>query len=143
MGTREDWLRLCALLDDDPAVWEAVDAALTAGDDGWEALLDGLDEAGALAYLQADDSGMELTDALVQLPRVYRLQPDLNAVTDTDDLVAAMRLADAALASGDLCLLRLVEDDDNEFWPVVAVTTGAGRDIESLAGLLGYRAVGA
>lgn len=143
MGNREDWRRLCALLDDDPAVWEAVDAALTAGDDGWEALLDGLDEAGALAYLQVDDTGMELTDALVQLPRVYRLRPDLNAVTDTDDLVEAMRLADAVLAAGALRLLRLVEEDDDESWPVVAVDAGAGSDIEVLAAALGHEAVGA
>ena len=86
MDQAGDWQRLCALLDDDEAVWEAVDAALEAGDDPWEALLDGLDEAGALAFLRSDDTGMELSDALAQLPRVFALQPDLDEVTDTDDL---------------------------------------------------------
>ena len=139
MGTREDWQRLCALLDDDPAVWEAVDAALTAGDDGWEALLDGLDEAGALAYLQADDTGMELTDALVQLPRVYRLQPDLNAVTDTDDLPEATRLADSILGAGGLRVVRLVEDDDA--WPVIIVPRDRTDEIARLADAVDGEAV--
>ena len=57
MDQAGDWRRLCGLLDDDEAVWEAVEAALEAGDDPWEALLDGLDEAGAPAFLRADDDG--------------------------------------------------------------------------------------
>jgi hypothetical protein len=139
----EDWQRLCALLDDDETVWEAVEEALEQGDDPWEALLDGLDDAGALAYLQADDTGMELTDALAQLPRVYALQPDLGEATDTDDLVEAMRVADGALASGDLRLMRLVEEDDDESWPVVAVPTDSRAAIRTLAEALGHEAAGA
>ncbi|WP_375389005.1 hypothetical protein [uncultured Amnibacterium sp.] len=143
MDRGQDWQRLCALLDDDEAVWEAVEEALAQGDDPWEALLDGLDDAGALAYLQSDDTGMELTDALVQLPRVYALQPDLDAATDTDDLVEAMRAADGALASGDLRLLRLVEEDDDASWPVVVVPADLQSEIRSLAEGLGHTATGA
>jgi N-acetylmuramic acid 6-phosphate (MurNAc-6-P) etherase len=139
----EDWQRLCALLDDDETVWEAVEEALEQGDDPWEALLDGLDDAGALAYLQSDDTGMELTDALAQLPRVYALQPDLDEATDTDDLVEAMRAADGALASGDLRLMRLVEEDDDDSWPVVVVPADLRSEIRSLAEGLGHQATGA
>ena len=134
-----EWRRLCALLDDDEAVWEAVEAALEAGEDPWEALLDGLDEVGALAYLQTEDTGMELSDALAQLPRVFRLQPDLDEVTDTDDLVAAMQAADAVLEPGGLQLLRLVEEDDEESWPVVAVPTGSVGEIRERAEALGHQ----
>lgn len=126
-----DWGRLCALLEDDGAVGEAVQAALEAGDDPWEALLDGLDEAGALAYLQSDDTGMELADALAQLPRVFAVQPDLDDVSDTDDLAAASRVADGVLAESDLRLVRLVEDDGS--WPVVVVEGEALPEILALA----------
>lgn len=142
MDRAGDWQRLCALLDDDETVWEAVEEALEQGDDPWEALLDGLDDAGALAYLQSDDTGMELTDALAQLPRVYALQPDLGEATDTDELPEAMRVADGALAIGSLRLLRLVEDDDADSWPVVAVRTDARAEIRSLAEALGHEAAG-
>ena len=87
MDRAGDWKRLCGLIDDDEAVWEAVHEALQAADDPWDALIGGLDDAGALAYLQVDDTGMELSDALAQLPRVFALQPDLDEVTDTDDLI--------------------------------------------------------
>ena len=143
MAVAEEWQRLCALLDDDETVWESVQAALDAGDDPWESLLDGLDDAGVLAYLQTEDTGMELSDALIQLPRVYAVQPDLNDVTDTDDLGDAMRAADEALASGGLQLLRLVEEDDDESWPVVAAWTRSATEIRDCAQGLGQRIVDA
>jgi hypothetical protein len=137
MDRAGDWRRLCALLDDDEAVWEAVESALEAGDDPWDALIGGLDDAGALAYLQADDTGMELSDALAQLPRVFALQPDLDAVTDTDDLVAAMQAADAALSEGGLRLACLLEPDDENSRPIVAVAAGRSEELVGLAGVLG------
>ena len=98
MDTEALWERLCSLLDDDEQLWPAVEAALEESDgDAWDALLDGLDDAGALASLEAEDTGMELADALAQLPRVFRLQPDLGEVTDTDDLDEAIRAADHVL----------------------------------------------
>lgn len=137
MDDAGDWRRLCALLDEDESVLDAVEEALEQEDDPWEALLDGLDDAGALAYLQAEDTGMELTDALVQLPRVYALQPDLDAVTDTDDLVEAIALADAGLEPGGLRLLRFVEADDDESRPLVVVPEAHVAEIQRLAVALG------
>jgi hypothetical protein len=134
-----EWQRLCALLDDDESVQEAVEEALEAGDDPWEALLDGLDEAGALAYLQTEDTGMELSDALAQLPRVFKLQPDLGEVTDTDELDEATAAADRTLSAGGLRTLRLVEEDDA--WPVVVVAASAVEEIQGLIGALGHEAV--
>jgi hypothetical protein len=134
-----EWQRLCALLDEDESVWQAVEEALDAGEDPWEALLDGLDEAGALAYLQTEDTGMELSDALAQLPRVFRLQPDLGEVTDTDELDAATAAADRILSAADLRVVRLVEEDDA--WPVVVVPASAVAEIERLIGGLGHEAV--
>jgi hypothetical protein len=136
-----DWRRLCELLDDDETVWEAVETALLEGADPWEALFDGLDEAGGLAYLQTADTGMELADALAQLPRVFALQPDLDPVTDTDDLVEATRLADTTLARDGLRVVRLVEADDEDSWPVVVVPATSPAEIVRLAVGLGGEVV--
>ena len=134
-----EWQRLCTLLDEDESVWEAVEEALEAGDDPWEALLDGLDEAGALAYLQTEDTGMELADALAQLPRVFKLQPDLGEVTDTDELDEATSAADRILSVGGLRTLRLIEEDDA--WPVVVVPASVVEEIQTLIDALGHEAV--
>ena len=139
MDQAGDWQRLCALLDDDEAVWASVQQALSGGEDPWEALLDGLDDAGALAYLQSDDTGMELSDALAQLPRVFAVQPDLDEVTDTDELDAATRAADQVLAGEDLRLIRLVEEDGS--WPVVVVPEDSAAEIVALAERVGQRVV--
>ncbi|GAA2749836.1 DUF6630 family protein [Amnibacterium kyonggiense] len=139
MDRSGDWRRLCALLDDDEAVRQAVDEALESGDDPWEALLDGLDEAGALAFLRSDDTGMELSDALAQLPRVFAVQPDLDEVTDTDDLGEATAAADRILARSDLRIVRLVEEDDA--WPVLVVLADNAGEIGSLVSDLGQQAV--
>jgi hypothetical protein len=134
-----EWQRLCALLDEDESVREAVEEALEKGDDPWEALLDGLDEAGALAYLQTEDTGMELSDALAQLPRVFQLQPDLGEVTDTDELDDATAAADRILSAGGLRTVRLIEEDDA--WPVVVVPASAVERIQALIDALGHEAV--
>ena len=139
MDRAAEWQRLCALLDDDEAVWAAVRSALEEGDDPWEALLDGLDEAGALAFLRADDTGMELSDALAQLPRVFALQPDLDDVTDTDDLGEATNAADRILAKDELRIVRLIEEDDA--WPVAVVPADHTGELASLATALGYEVV--
>ena len=139
MDRAGDWKRLCALIDDDEAVWEALDAALAAGDDPWDALIGGVDDAGALAYLQVDDTGMELSDALAQLPRVFALQPDLDEVTDTDDLVEATAAADRILGVADLRVIRLIEEEDA--WPVAVVPSSGAGDIAALVAALGHEAV--
>lgn len=141
MGEAGDWQRLCALLDDDESVWQAVEAALQQGGDPWDALIGGLDDAGALAYLQADDTGMELSDALAQLPRVFALQPDLDEVTDTDDLVKATAAADRILSAAGLRIVRLVEEEDA--WPVTVVPGPNVTEISALAASLGHQAAGA
>lgn len=139
MDQADSWRRLCASLDEDQAVWESVEAALEAGEDPWEALLDGLDEAGALAFLRSDDTGMELSDALAQLPRVFALQPDLDEVTDTDDLREATAAADRILAGSALRVVRLVEEDDA--WPVAVVPSANAGAVADLAAALGHEAV--
>ncbi len=108
------WERLTRLLDDDELLWPRVREALEDdGADPWEALLDGLDDAGALAYLDVEDTGMELADALAQLPRIFRLQLDLGTVNDTDELDDAMVAADALLAGSGCRLVELHADDDD------------------------------
>jgi hypothetical protein len=133
MGTTDDWRRLCALLDDDELLPPAVEAVLGEPDgDAWETLLDGLDDAGALAYLDAEDTGMELSDALAQLPRVFRLQPDLDEVTDTDDLGDALAAADRLLAENGHRLLRL-EEPGTDAHALVVVPEDVVAEILGLA----------
>jgi len=112
------WERLAGLLDDDELLWPRVREALEDGDP-WEALIDGLDDSGALAYLDAEDTGMELADALAQLPRVFALQPDLRSVNDVDELEEAMGEADRILSAHGFRLLRLDEDDEESHALVV------------------------
>jgi hypothetical protein len=110
------WERLTRLLDDDELLWPHVREALESSDeDPWEALVNGLDDAGALAYLDAGDTGMELADALAQLPRVFRLQPDLGKVNDTDELGDALVAADGLLARNGCRLVQLVDDDEDAY----------------------------
>jgi hypothetical protein len=136
MDTEALWERLCSLLDDDEHLWPAVEAALAEPDgDPWDALLDGLDDAGALASLEAEDTGMELADALVQLPRVFRLQPDLGEVTDTDDLDEALRVADRALEEHGHRVLILENDDEDVHELVVVLQEGVGPILETAEAL--------
>ncbi|THG33018.1 DUF6630 family protein [Naasia lichenicola] len=138
-GGAAAWQRLCALIDDDPHLWPEVSEALDEGDDPWEALIGSLDDAGALAYLDVDDTGMELADALAQLPRVFKLQPDLGEANDTDELREAIAVADGILAEGGLRLL-LLEDDDDDAQALVVVPAESVDDIVDLATSLGHTA---
>jgi len=134
------WQRLCALLDDDPELWPTVRATLEDPPaDPWTALLDGLDDAGALAYLDHDDEGSELAEALAGVPRVRDARLDLGPVTDTDgDVPTAVRAADRVLAPAGLCLVHLAEGSDA--YPLVAVRAGDRAEIERLATELGHSA---
>jgi hypothetical protein len=131
------WKQLTALIDDDTQLWSDVSEALEEGDDPWEALIGGLDDAGALAYLDVEDTGMELADALAQLPRVFRLQPNLGEVNDTDELREAIAVADGVLAEGGLRLLML-EDDDDQAHALVVVPAAAVDEIVDVAASLGH-----
>lgn len=136
MDTEALWERLCSLLDDDEQLWPAVEAALEESDgDPWDALLDGLDDAGALASLESEDTGMELADALAQLPRVFRLQPDLGEVTDTDDLDEAIRAADRLLEEHAHRLLILENDDEDVHELVVVPEEAVGPILETAEAL--------
>ncbi|SDN83055.1 hypothetical protein SAMN05660199_00782 [Klenkia soli] len=132
------WQRLCALLDDDPELWPSVQATLDDPPaDPWTALLDGLDDVGALAYLDHGDQGEELADALARVPRVVRARLDLGPVTDTDgDVPTAVRAADAVLAPAGLCLVHLAEESDA--YPLVVVRAADRAEIAALAQELGH-----
>ena len=131
------WRRLCALLDDDPELWPTVRATLEDPPaDPWTALLDGLDDAGALAYLDAGDQGEELADALTRVPRVVRARLDLGPVTDTDgDVPTAVRAADAVLAPAGLSWWTWRR---SRCRPVVVVLAGDKAEIQRLARELGH-----
>ena len=139
------WARLCALIDDDPDLAPAVlDAA---EDDRWETLFDGLDDAGSLAYLEQDDTGMELAEALPALPRIVGAGVELDEVGDIDDLDAAIARADEILAPHGLRLLYLDEDDvvdgddeDDKAFPLIAVPLGSADEIIALASAIGRTA---
>ncbi|WP_158277216.1 DUF6630 family protein [Serinibacter arcticus] len=144
------WNRLCTLLDDDPQVGEAVALALAAATDdtdtdaAWAALIDALDEAGALACLDRADTGDLLVDAVAPLPRVARAaregDVDLGAVVDVDDLTEAIALANATLAVVGLELIALDEEDgDDDCLPLVAVGTDDVAEITALVEALGHR----
>lgn len=134
----DDWGRLCALLDDDPELVAAVRDALAAGDDPWGALIDGLDDAGALAYLEPSDTGMELADALAGVPRVFRTGLDLEVVGDIDELDAAIARAETLLAPHALRIVYLAEDSDAV--PLVVVPAAHAAEIVTLATGLGHEA---
>lgn len=151
-----DWERLCALLEPDPEVWRAVERALDEGDvDGdaeieeagpWAALVDALDESGAIACLDTGDTGDLLVDAVTALPRLSRaglatgVDVDLRPVVDVDDLDEAIAATRSALAAVGLDLVALDEGDgDEECLPLVAVASADVAEITALVGSLGQR----
>jgi hypothetical protein len=137
VGNSAAWERLTRLLDDDELLWPQVREGLESNDrDPWEALIDGLDDAGALAYLDAEDTGMELADALAQLPRVFRLQLDLGPVNDTDDLDDAMVAADRLLARHGSRLVQL-QDEDDDAHALAVVPEGNVPEVLRLSAELG------
>ncbi len=136
--TAEEWARLAALIDDDADLAARVAEARDSDDDPWAVLIDGLDENGALAYLQEGDTGMELADALPAIPRVFHAAVDVDDVGDVDDLDSAIARADEILASHRLRLVYLEEDEDA--LPLVVVLRDLAEEIVSLAHDLGHAA---
>lgn len=160
MTEADVWTRLARLLDDDPQLVASV--GLAAADpaayfsaherdlvdrgigepedvDPWLVAIDGLDEAGALAYMDWKDTGVELVDALAGLARVARAGIDLETVADVDgDLTAAVTAADALLAPHGLRLVYLEEDSDA--YPLVVVPAADAEAIVDLATRLGREA---
>ncbi|WP_194421463.1 DUF6630 family protein [Microbacterium abyssi] len=131
--TIEDWTRLCNLLDEDPEFAPAVLDAVEAGDDPWDALIDALDDAGALAYLDLGDTGVELAEALPALPRVFRTGVDVDEVGDVDDLTAAVNRANELLGAHGLHLVHIEDPEDEDAYPLVAVTAA---DVDEIANLI-------
>lgn len=156
----DDWIRLCELLDDDPGLAGAVRLAVSdqeayfaqheqalldrgiesAGEvDPWIVVIDGLDEAGALAYLDWQDSGAELVDALNGVPRVFRSGAQLDPVTDVEgDLPSAIARADEILAPRGLRVVYL--DEDSDAYPLVVVPVAHAEEIVALSTRLGQSA---
>ncbi|WP_164234257.1 DUF6630 family protein [Microbacterium hydrocarbonoxydans] len=158
-ATANDWGRLCELLDDDAEL--AAEVRLAADDpeeyfrrhedrladrgiespdetDPWLALIDGLDDVGALAYLDWKDTGAEVAQALAGVPRVVRAGIDLDAVEDIDDLEAAVAHADRLLAGSGLRVVYLEEDSDA--YPLVVVPSAHAAEIIEISARLGYEA---
>lgn len=154
-----DWIRLSALLDNDELLPESVALAAanpaayfveheetlrlggstSAADvDPWTALLDGLDDAGALAYLDTKDTGMEVADAMSELPRVKRIDADLTAISDIDDLDDAVAEVDGILAPHELRVIYLSEASDA--YPLVVAPRSHTEEIIALAHKLGHEA---
>lgn len=158
--TSGDWARLCDLLDDDPELSGPVLRALTdpsgyfddhaqrlmargiesADDiDPWLVMIDGLDDSGALAYLDWKDSGMELADALAGLPRIVRAGMDTESIADVDGTVEeSIVRADELLAPHGLRLVYV--DEDSDAYPLVAVSSENVSEIIAIAERLGYEA---
>lgn len=134
-----DWTRLCELLDDDSELTPSVQRAVSDGEDAWTALIDGLDDAGALAYLDWKDTGVQLADALPQLPRVFATGVELDEVGDVEgDLTVAIVRADSILAPHDLRIVYL--DEDSDAYPLVVVSTNNVAEIIETAKRLGQSA---
>ncbi|MGV2984806.1 hypothetical protein ACNPNP_14000 [Microbacterium sp. AGC85] len=154
----EEWIRLCGLLDDDAELTASVKQAVDDPDayyaahaddlldrgiesasdiDPWLVIIDGLDEAGALAYLDWKDGGAQLADALAGLPRIFATGIDLDAVGDIEaDLPTAVAVANGMLDEHGLTLVYLEEDSDA--YPLVAVEADDAEQIVALASALGH-----
>jgi len=137
MSTMDDWTRLCNLLDDDPEFAPAVLDAVEAGDEPWDALIDALDDAGALAYLDSDDSGIQVADALPALPRIFRSGIELDEVGDIDDLQDAVAKANHLLAPHALRLIHIEDPENEDAFPLIAVPTAHVDEIQRLISDLG------
>lgn len=138
-GGMDDWTRLCELLDNDPELAPSVQRAVSDDEDAWTALIDGLDDAGALAYLDEKDTGIELADALPQVPRVFATGVDLDEVGDVEgDLTRAIVCADSILAAHDLRIVYL--DEDSDAYPLVVVPIKNVAEIIAITKRLGSSA---
>lgn len=131
-----DGVRLAALIDDDPEVAGALRRAPQGDAELGAALLDALDDAGALAYMEWSDSGVELADALGQLPRIVRAGIDVDEVGDVDgSLEDAVSRADALLIPRGMRLLYL--DEGTDACPLVVVAQRDVDEIVEIAGRIG------
>lgn len=131
----DDWIRLGALIDDDPEIVGALRDAAESSEDMRAALLDALDDAGALAYMEWSDTGVELADAFAALPRVVATGADLDEIGDIDGaLDAAVTGADGILAPHGLRTLYL--DEGTDACPLVVVAAADVAAIVELAGRL-------
>ena len=134
-GEDEDWKRLWALVVESTGS----DATLPPDGDRWMSMIDALDDAGALAYLEEHDSGVELVDALAALPPVLTAAVDLESVADMPgDLTSAIVLADGLLAPHGLRIVYFAEDADAR--PLVVVPVAHADEIVSLSARLGHEA---
>lgn len=155
----DDWVRLSELIDDDASLIESVRLAVedptayfaqheddladqgvtSASDiDPWLILIGGLDEAGALAYLDTGDGAVELSDALTELPRLVEAEIELDEVADDidADLETAIAAADDLLEPHGLRILFLAEDP--EAFPLVVVARSHVEEILTLIARLGH-----
>lgn len=133
-----DGVRLAALIDDDPEVAGALRRAPQGDAELGAALLDALDDAGALAYMEWSDSGVELADALGQLPRIVRAGIDMDEVGDVDgSLEDAISRADALLIPRGMRLLYL--DEGTDACPLVVVAQRDVDEIVEIAGRIGLK----
>lgn len=133
-----DGVRLAALIDDDPEVAGALRRAPQGDAELGAALLDALDDAGALAYMEWSDSGVELADALGQLPRIVRAGIDVDEVGDVDgSLEDAISRADALLIPRGMRLLYL--DEGTDACPLVVVAQRDVDEIVEIAGRIGLK----
>lgn len=132
-----DWIRLAELLDEDPEVAAELGRA-SATTDLRGVLFDALDDAGALAYMEWSDSGVELADALAQVPRVFRTGADLDEVGDVDGALAdAIAEADGILARHGLQSVYL--DEGSDACPLVVVARSDVDEITALGTRLSLR----
>lgn len=133
-----DGVRLAALIDDDPEVAGALRRAPQGDAELGAALLDALDDAGALAYMEWSDSGVELAEALGQLPRIVRAGIDVDEVGDVDgSLEDAISRADALLIPRGMRLLYL--DEGTDACPLVVVAQRDVDEIVEIAGRIGLK----
>lgn len=135
------WIRLCMLLDDDVELRTAVQSAVDSAEDvdPWLVMIDGLDDAGALAYLDQKDSGAQLVDALAGLPRILAAGVDLDLVGDVEaDLPTVVTVANELLAVHGLALVYLEEEPDA--FPLVAVSAADAEQVVALVSELGHTA---
>ncbi len=159
-SAHDDWERLGELLDEDPILSDDVRVAAAdpaeyfrrheerlvdrgiespAEVEPWLALIDALDEIGALAYLDWRDTGAELAQALAGVPRVVRCGVDLDPLEDVEGGVEpAIVRADELLEPCGLRIVHLVEDSDA--YPLVVVPTAHVEEIVSLATKVGHAA---
>lgn len=141
MNTAESWSDLIPLLTEDDSVLAAVIQAVTAqsayfrdhedtllerGIDepghvtGTIALVDALDEAGELAYLDWKTHASDVAGLLANLPRVRASEVSLEPVADLEvSLEPAVAAANRLLEPAGIAVVVL--DEDSDAYPLVAV----------------------